>query len=72
MLPKCKCGHKMTRGVLPYDIWGNEIFKCPECEMTMKKVPYGDPEKKSYIFFVFLSLFFTKKLWIKPIKPEKE
>lgn len=67
-MPKCKCGNKMIRNSLPYDIWLNEIFYCEICGLRMKKVPYGDPEKITYIFFVLLSLFFTKKIWFEPTK----
>lgn len=63
-VPRCKCGLKMRKGALPWDIWGNSIFECGHCGRAMKKVPYGDPDKKTYILFILLSLFFTKKLWI--------
>lgn len=71
-MPKCKCGKRMKRWALHIDLWGNEVFECENCGMGMKKVPFGDPDKKTYIFFVLLSLFFTKKLWIEPIEKKVE
>lgn len=65
-MPKCKCGEKMERDILIFDVFGNEMFKCKHCGITMKKVPFGNPKKKTYIFWVLLSVFFTKKIWFEP------
>lgn len=65
MNPKCKCGERMKESRYAVDLNGYEMYTC-ECGMLMKKVPLGNPSKKSYLFFILLSIVVTKKKWLTP------
>lgn len=71
-MPKCKCGNRMEYWGMGIDLYGNDCFQCSNCELFMKKVPYGKPGKFGYGFFTLASIIFNKKLWIEPSNKNRE
>lgn len=68
-MARCKCGEVMRPWLIDSFF---DSFQCDSCYRLMKKIPFGNPDKWFYFFFVLLSLWFTKRHWLEPLKDETE
>jgi hypothetical protein len=64
--PKCKCGTRMKKWFMGFDLHGFDVFECPSCYMTMKKVPLGNPD--GFMFWTVNAILYFlfgihKKIW---------